>query len=116
MTKINIPLAGSRAQIICSRHVTRDFLSERAKINPEGRKIIEYLVESFDGHPESRRDILFPSTPVGTAHVRYRSGYYIFFQRFNAAQPLRYKIKLWWCGTYTVKSGRLKFDFEKLDE
>lgn len=116
MQQINIPLRGSRAQVVCAREVTDDFLLERSKLGTDGLKAVERLVESFDSRPESRGDILFPSTPVGAAHTRFDGGFYIFFQRFNAAHPLRYLIKLWWCGTYATGFGGPKFDFENLEE
>jgi|GEM_PF-3444950 len=115
MGKISFVLPGAIRMEVCRLEVLPEFSQRHAMFALADQGVISRIVNSLKVKPIARDDFLFPDTPVGTAHVRYRDGWYVFYQRFSADPPLRYSIRLLWCGTCKLVQSRPQFDFEDID-
>ena len=115
MSRNNVPMRPHEALESCQKQVTQDFLESRSRLKAHESAVVETIVESFNGRPDSRLDIQFNDTPIGTCHTRARGGVYVFYQKFNGSGRHKYRILFWHCGTYLIKDSQCIYDFDDVD-
>lgn len=97
---------GRKGYLTISSHA----LQKIANLSHHGRKKIDKILYSLEENPSVSHDILFPSTSIGTAHVRCLDGNYVLYQIFNSEKGI--SIKVWWVGSYSEDHDVKIFDFE----